>query len=282
MTGDIERPAAPLLFKPLAVRLHQAVVQLVGFKPFHQNLSRLSMNTGARLHRIYNRLAAQATDQPMVQTWAEVFDLDKSLPHLEDEVANLVMALRSEIKFARERLDAYGVPANLTSPGFERLTNVASPGQLHSGWNGHRGNIQPSECRKVFEWVEWALREEDEGDMSAEELQDLQSELDSLEASLREADMAPYLREFIQRQVNTIRTALRMYSVQGVKPVEDALQKVAGAYKTQERPLAQAYEAAKPPAKNLFERASGVVDRVAKVSDNLCKIKKAEIGRAHV
>ncbi len=233
------------------------------------------MNSGARLHRIYDKLAAQVTDQPMVQTWAEVFSLDKSSPHLEDEVANLVMALRSEIKFARERLDAYGVPANLTSPGFDRLTQVASPGQLHSGWNGHRGNIQPPECRKVFEWVEWALLEEDEADMSDEEMQQLRFELDSLEASLRETDMAPYLREFIQRQIETIRTALRMYGVQGVRPVQEALQKVAGAYKTQEKPLAQAYETAKPPAKGLFERVSGVVDRIAKVSDNLCKIKKA-------
>lgn len=233
------------------------------------------MNAGARLHRIYDRLAAQVTDQAMVHTWAEVLDLDKSLPHLEDEVVNLVMALRAEIKFARERLDAYGVPANLTSPAFERLTNVASPGQLDSSWNGHRGNIQPPECRKVFEWVEWALREEDETDMSAEEMQQLRSELDVLESSLRKADMAPYLRDFIQRQVETIRSALRMYGVQGVKPIQDALQKVAGAYKTQEKPLAQAYEAANPTTKSLFERASGVVDRVAKVSDNLCKIKKA-------
>lgn len=233
------------------------------------------MNPGTRLHRVYDKLAAQVTDQAMVQTWAEVFELDKSLPHLEDEVANLVMALRSEVKFARERLDAYGVPANLTSPGFERLTQVASPGQLHSGWNGHRGNIQPPECRKVFEWVEWALREEDEADMSADEMQQLRSELDTLESSLREADMAPYLRDFIKRQVDTIRLALRMYGVQGVKPVQEALQKVAGAYKTQEKPLAKAYEAATPPAKSLFERASGVVDRVAKVSDGLCKIKKA-------
>lgn len=233
------------------------------------------MNAGARLHRIYDRLAAQVTDQAMVQTWAEVFDLDKSLPHLEDEVATLVMALRSEIKFTRERLDTYGVPANVTSPAFERLAQVASPGQLHSSWNGHRGNIQPPECRKIFEWVEWALREEDEADMSAQEMQQLVSELDALESSLREADMAPYLRDFIQRQVEVIRSALRMYGVQGVKPVEDALQKVAGAYKTQEKRLAQAYEAATPPAKNLFERVSGMVDRVAKASDNLSKIKKA-------
>jgi hypothetical protein len=33
--------------------------------------------------------------------------------------------------------------------------------------------------------------------------------------------------------------------------------------------------AGKPPAKSLFERTSGVVDRVAKIFVNLCKIKKA-------
>ncbi len=232
------------------------------------------MNSGARLHRIYDKLVTQTSDQAMMQTWAEVFALDKTSPHLEDEVANLVMALRSEIRFARERLDAYGVPANLTSPAFDRFLQVASPGQLHASWNGHRGNIQPPECRKVFEWIEWTLREEEEADMSAEDMQQLRSELDSLEASIRETEMAPYLRDFIQRQIETIRTALRMYGVQGVKPVHEALQKVAGAYKTQEKPLAQAYDAAEPPAKTLFERASGVVDRVAKVSDSLCKIKK--------
>jgi len=234
------------------------------------------MNAGARLHRIYDCLAGQPMDQSMVQIWADVFDIDKTRPSLEDDVTGLFMALRSEIKFARERLDAYGVPLHLTSPAFERLSQVASPGQLHAGWNGHRGNIQPPESRKVFEWVEWTLREENEGDMSDEELQQLSSELDSFDSALREADMAPYLRDFIQRQIDTIRAALRMYGVQGVKPIQDALQKVAGAYKTQEKPLAQAYEAANPLTKNLFERASGVVDRVAKISDNLCKIKKVE------
>lgn len=233
------------------------------------------MNTGARLHRIYERLIAQTTDQSMLQTWGVVFELEKSNPLLEDEVANLVMALRSEIRFARERLDAYGVPSSLTSPALERLTQVASPGQLHSGWSGHRGNIQPPECGKIFEWIEWALRDEDEADMSAEALQQLRSELDALEASLHSADMAPYLRNFIQSQVDTIRTALRTYGIQGNRPLQDALQKVAGAYKTQEKPLAQAYDAATAPAKSTLERAARLVDRVAKASDSLSKIKKA-------
>lgn len=242
------------------------------------------MNTGTRLHRIYDLLAAQVEEQSMVNTWADVFDLNKSLPHLEDEVTNLVLALRAEIKLARNRLDAFGVPANLTSPAFETLTQVASPGQLHTGWRVHRESINDPICRKVFEWVQWALEEEDEGEMLVDDMQKLQSEFDTLESLLRETDMSSHLRNFIQEQLRTIRSALRMYGVQGMKPVQDALQKVVGAYSTQDKKLAQAFEAADPPAKNVFQRASQLFEQVASKCDSLSKIKKAgqdaiELGR---
>ncbi len=232
------------------------------------------MNSAARLYRIYDKLAAQPNDFQLVQTWADVFGIDKASPHCEDDVAACVMALRAEIAFARQRLDAHGVPANLTSPGFERLRNVAAPGQLHSQWHGHRGNIQPAECRKVFEWAAWALRDEDEPDMPPEDMKELQAELDSLEVAVRDTELPPFLRDFIQRQVETIRAALRVYGVQGSRPLQDALQQVAGAYKTQEKPLAQAFEAAPEKAKGLFARTGEVVEKTAKVCDNLDKMGK--------
>jgi hypothetical protein len=39
------------------------------------------MNAAARLHRIYDKLAAQQNDQPMVKTWADLLDIDKESPH---------------------------------------------------------------------------------------------------------------------------------------------------------------------------------------------------------
>lgn len=188
------------------------------------------MNPAARLHRIYDKLVAQGNDYQLLQTWADVFDIDKSGPHYEDDVTACVMALRSEIALTRKRLDEVGAPANLTSPGFERLREVAAPGLLHAKWHGHRGNINPPEYRKVFEWAEWALRDDAESDMPAEDMMELRAELESLEAALQDAEVSPYLRDFIQRQVDTIRAALRVYGVQGARPLQDALQKVAGAY----------------------------------------------------
>lgn len=232
------------------------------------------MNSAARLYRIYDKLSAQSTNQQMVQTWCDVFDLDKDNPHCEDDVTACVMALRAEIALARQRLHALDVPPNLTQPGFDRLRNVASPGHLHSHWHSHKGNIEAADCRKVFEWAVWALRDDGELDMSDEDMKELEAELDSLEAALRETEVPTYLSEFIQQQVETIRAALRIYGVQGAKPLQGALQKVAGAYKTQEKPLAKAFEAAPEEAKGLFARTGRVIKKTAEVCDNLDKIGK--------
>lgn len=232
------------------------------------------MNSATRLRRIYDKLAAQGDDVPMVRAWANVFDIDKESPHYEDDVTACVMALRSEILLARKLLDEIGVPASLTSPGFERLRDVAAPGKLHSKWLGHRGNIIPPECRKVFEWAEWALREDAEPDMPADNMKELQAELASLESALKDAEVSPYLRDFIQRQVDTIRAALRVYGVQGARPLQDALQKVAGAY-TVERTRVEAEHAAAPEAaQGLFAKAGGVIKKTADLCDSLGKIGK--------
>lgn len=232
------------------------------------------MNSATRLRRIYEKLIAQSLNTPMVNIWTNVFGIDKKSPHYEDDVTACLMALRSEILLARKRLDAIGVPAGLTSPAFERLRDTAAPAQLNTSWHGLRPNIASPECSKVFEWAEWALGEDAEPDMPSDDMQDLRAELASLEAALKEAEVSPYLRDFIQRQVDTIRAALQVYGVQGAQPLQDALQRVVGAY-TMERPRVEAEHAVAPEAaQSLFARTSSVIKKTAEVCDNLGKVGK--------
>ncbi len=110
--------------------------------------------------------------------------------------------------------------------------------------------------------------------MPADNMKELQAELASLESALKDAEVSPYLRDFIQRQVDTIRAALRVYGVQGARPLQDALQKVAGAY-TVERTRVEAEHAAAPEAaQGLFAKAGGVIKKTADLCDNLGKIGK--------
>lgn len=238
------------------------------------------MNTAGRLLSTFNRLLDHGlgNDARMLNVWAKVFELPAEDPHLEDAVVVCLQATRSEIEVLRGRLQALGVPEELMHPGITRLRNYTSVSNVHNSWNGLREEAHRTENRLAFMWANWTLRAEDEDDMPAEELATLRSELDSLEASLQETDMTPYLRGFIQRQIDAIRAALRLYRVRGVKPIEEALHQVAGAYTVEKSRVEAEHEKASPPAKSVFARAGAVIEKTAKVADNLDKIRKAGEG----
>ena len=90
--------------------------------------------------------------------------------------------------------------------------------------------------------------------------------------------MSPYLRDFVQRQIAAIRAALRVYHVRGVKPIEEALQKVAGAYTIEKARVEAEHAQASEPAKSVFARVSSAIEKTAKIADQLDKIRKAGEG----
>ncbi|RRD67118.1 hypothetical protein EII19_07165 [Comamonadaceae bacterium OH2310_COT-174] len=238
------------------------------------------MNTAGRLLSIYDSLVRKGhnTDVEMVKLWAEVFELQPDGPHLEDDVVTCLQAMRSEMELLRSKLQVIGVDENLMHPGFARFRDISSPAYLKSPWRGLRAEATKPENRLPFAWANWVLRDESEEDMPAEDLAELRSELDSLETSLQNTEMTPYLRSFIQRQLDAIRSALKVYRVQGVKPLEEALHQVAGAYTVEKSRVEAEHARASEPTKNLFARAGAVIKKTAEVADNLDKIRKAGEG----
>lgn len=238
------------------------------------------MNTAGRLLATFEGLQKHSpgNDVPMIKVWAKVFELPQDDPYIEDAVVMCLQATRSEIEVLRLRLTMLGVPENLMHPGIVRLRNYTSTANIHVNWNNFREEAVKPENLLAFMWANWTLRGEDEEDMPADELADLRSELDSLEASLNDADMTPYLRGFVQRQIDAIRTALRVYRVQGVKPIEEALHQVAGAYTVERFRVEAEHAKASDPAKTVLARAGAIIEKTAKVADNLDKIRKAGEG----
>lgn len=235
----------------------------------------IRMNPAARLLKIYDTLMQQPADQqPMSHVWAKVFGLDINSPHLEDDATACAVALRQQIDFTRTRLSVHSVPAELTHPGFDRLKNTASPSNFHAAWNSHRDAIQRPECRHAFTWASWVLRDEAEADMPPDDLVALRTEIESLEKSLSETELSPYLRDFIQRQVDTIRAALQVYGVRGVRPLQEALQRAVGAYAVERAHVEAEYAAAPEGAKGLFAKTGETLKKTAEVCDSLDKIKR--------
>ena len=238
------------------------------------------MNSAGRLLAIFDSLLrrGRGTDVAMVNVWAEVFDIPRNSPHLEDDVVTCLQALRAEMELLRFKLASIDVPEDLMQPGMTRFRNISSTANLNAGWNGLREDISRTENRISFAWANWALRDEDEEDMPSAELAALRAELNSLQESLLETAMTPYLRSFIQRQIDAICVALRVYPVQGTKPLEEALHQVVGTYTVEKSRIETEHENATDQAKSVFARAGAVIEKTAKVADSLDKIRKAGDG----
>jgi len=237
------------------------------------------MNTGGRILNLVDRLGSgRGPEVSMVKLWADVFELDPDSRSIEDDVVTCLQATRSELEMLRSKLAAIGVPEALMQPGFDRLRNVTSATHISGMWNHHRDEMLRPENRLAFMWANWALQEEDEDDIPVDEMATLREELDSLEESLLSTEMTPYLKGFIQRQIDAIRAALRVYRVRGVKPIEEALHTVAGAYAIEKSRVEGEHSNASDAAKSVFERAIAFIEKTAKVADSLDKIRKSGEG----
>jgi hypothetical protein len=238
------------------------------------------MNTAGRLLSTLDRFLSHqlGNNAPMLNVWAQVFELPNDDPQLEDAVVQCLQATRAEIDLLRARLQSMGAPDELMQPGLARLRSFASPAQIHTQWGGFREEAAKPENRLVFMWASWVLRDEDEEEMAEEQLSALKDELRALEASVKSTEMTPYLRSFIQRQIDAIKTALRLYPVRGVKPIEEAARVVVGSCNLEAQVLAKEFANASEPAKTVFTRAGQFIEKTAKVADNLDKIRKAGEG----
>jgi hypothetical protein len=231
------------------------------------------MNPAERLLSIYDKLVSQQKDQSMKLTWAVIFDLNDSDPHLEDKVTSCVVALRKEIDFTREKLAEMAVPADLTNPGFSRFKDIASPSYLNASWSGLRGNIQPPECRQAFMWSSWLLRDHTETEISAEDLQELLDEIAELEESVASTEMSSILRNFIQQQIASIKESLLLSRAQGSRPIHDAVEKFAGAYTINKDKINAEVVKSSSKTKEVFTKFGSFLKKTAEAADTLDKLK---------
>lgn len=238
------------------------------------------MNTAGRLLVIYDKLTGTGwpQDKTMVWVWSEVFGLPQDRAHPEDDVVSCLQAMRSEVDLLQVKLLSLGAPKDLMHPCLARLRNATSTVYLNTQWNGLREETSKPENRISLLWADWTLRDESEGDLQPEELHALRAELDSLEESLHNTAMTPYMQGFIQRQIDAIRAALRLYPIRGVKPLEEAARQVVGTCQLEAPVLVKEFEKASEPAKSVFAKAGEFIEKTAKVADNLDKIRKAGEG----
>ena len=245
------------------------------------------MKPAERVLKIFDTLVATTIRErgqtPMVEVWAHVFDLQSvKREHLEDEVAALLRALRQALDTTKEALLAVGVTIDMLEPGFSRLHAQASPGRLLQDWQGSRGNFVGPEVRLSLAWAAWAAPAAMEDEIPPEVLASLHKDLDSLENDAKAEGVSPYIRDLILKNVGALRAGLRLYGVNGLGAVAEALSSTTGTLVAAKTKVGEELRSGNEPTRTVAGRLKGLIDKVVKTADTVEKVDKGVKAGTHL
>lgn len=229
----------------------------------------------ARILNIHSRLInkGRPDSHSMLVVWAEIFGIPTDSPHLEDWVIEAALAFRAEVDLTSKQLDALGVPSELTTSVFPRLRNTANPVVFNNQWGSHKASLQAPECALVLSWSAWVMQRLGEAGIEQEQFAAIVAHLEELEQLLQATEMPPALHAFVQRQIDDIRSALRMYPIQGVKALRKAVDTATGAFAAPDEAVVDGYKKAGPEAKSVFKKAYDVLKQAAEATGHAEKLK---------
>lgn len=234
------------------------------------------MNPASRILTVYDKAMAYNVGNGVqfLQLWGSVFGIaEKAEPSDEDAITACLMAFRDEISLAKTRLAEVGCPSGLYARYLDQVRGIASSTLLHQDWKGHRPSLN-NDVRLALEWASWALPDE-EDELPSEEVSDMLAELEALALALEQSGIPPLTRDFVARQIELIRSALRLYGIRGIAPVEKALEQSLGySAMADSAAIAQEVEAASPEGKALLKRFGNAFGKVVHAADSADKLRK--------
>jgi hypothetical protein len=234
------------------------------------------MNSPARLLAILTKMLSSPVDQNVSahQTWARIFEIDETDEYTRhDLLVATLQGVRAELDLGTAALESKGISPALYVDQFNRFRVVISPAHYNTIWAGLVGNINPPDTRLAFAWAAEVVPD-DEAELPSEDRSALLSEIETLLAELNDAQLPSAMRAFISKQLQTIKAALRMYDVQGPKPISDAISNAMGAAVLARTSLKEEVASATPAARGFMERANAVITKTVNALDLAEKMKK--------
>jgi hypothetical protein len=235
------------------------------------------MNAAERLAKIHaDLIAVPVSGQlPVSAAWGMALGLEYEGGSAEDEIALALHALRLEIRAVQARLIAANVPTHIFHSQYERLAEAASLPRMHVEWRGTIGNLTAPDVAIALGWAAVFLPQ-DESEVPSEELAAIGKAIDLLVYELEGADLPPWLKQYADAQLTTLRRALSLYPIKGSAALRRAVTDAAGAA------LAAKAEAAVSPgpseeAKSYITRVNGLIDQTVHALDSTEKVHKGAV-----
>lgn len=233
------------------------------------------MNPAQRLLELVDFFSTTETNKSMQEVWARYIDPDATNAR-EDEVLEYVRIALAESRLMERQLGEIGVPAQLFISCTNQLREAFSTRFLTANWKKqHAVSIQNASVHTILQWASWALGKFNENPIDPEAWNALTQALDAHEKLLNDTAGIPLgIRTMLERQVKELRQAMALHKLQGVAPVQAAVNHAVGELRTATTELVAELDSSPELVKSLFQKGRELVGQAAELSDKGSKVVK--------
>lgn len=233
------------------------------------------MNPAQRLLELVDFFSTTATDKSIQEVWARYINAETPTAS-EEEVLTYVQNALAEVRAMERHLSSMGVPDQLFYPCTSQLRGAFSPRYLTTNWRSqHAPSIQSSASRVILQWASWTLGKFNENPIDSEAWGALAHALKSQEDLLQNTTDIPLgIRALLERQVRELRQAMALYKLQGVEPIQTAVNHAVGELSTASPELVSELESSPEAVKSLFQKGKELIGQAAELSDKGSKVVK--------
>ncbi|MGR0481401.1 MAG: hypothetical protein ACTFAL_08385 [Candidatus Electronema sp. V4] len=174
------------------------------------------INSASRVLEILRKVKVKQDKEKIFEAWSSVFMIDgKEYNKINFEIARNLDQLHGEVEMIRSYMLSTVFEENLYSTYLDRVNNVLAVHLLPQECKDIKNSIH-DEILLSLGFCKYILP--DEGVLvNDEDITELHSLLSSLELSLSDSTLPDYTKKIIQNNIDRIKSALRSYTIIGVK-----------------------------------------------------------------
>lgn len=236
----------------------------------------LGNNAAGRLYTFFTELRNSLnTFKEAQKAWTQALKLSSDeLGVAGYRIAEAIVACDRELNLVTAALRDGNYADNLTTPYLNMLRNALNI-HLVQGASNQTRQYLGEEVLLSLRWASVVLPDEDH-QATAESMSELKALVAELEAALKSQGIPPHFRQYAKGLLDSLRTAMTMWPIQGEAPLKNAVRKaVADAQFEEEVLKAELDEMGDhPEVETLREKIGSTIKKAATITGDIEKLSK--------
>lgn len=206
--------------------------------------------------------------------WNAALRTDPNHSAMDDsQLSSKLVSVCDQIDILRDLLTEQEVPKELYEKHLIQIRDGFSPAKLNESWGATKRHFS-ADALTTLRWAKWAAQE-DESQISVDDLNSLSEQIDALEEAIQEDGIPMSLKRTLRKQVDDLRSSIALYPICGIEPLKKAAKAAMADAMIEKAELSEAASNEKSTAANAVQKFGATLSKAIDVVN-----KAATAGRS--